>query len=355
MDLSGVAEQVEVAPESLSVLDDARHVAWLDGVIRRVEPDLIHAHWLPKWGYLAARSGHRPLVVTAWGSDVYLATGEQRSRADWALRHVDRVIARSQHMQREIVARGVSVERLYQADLGVDLERFRPAPEDERCRIRKELGLPHGPTVLSMRAGTDLYNLHVVLEAFRTVRQRLDDATLVLVYGDAPLAPRVRPLLDELCAADGVRVVGHIAHAEMPKYVKAATVAVSIPSSDGSPSSVWEALAGGVPMVLSDLPQIEEKVGHGGAVKLVQPRRDEVASALVELIDDPARHRRMAQAARLWAVANLGEREQIDRLGSVYTEAMAQRQIGVPRPQSGRGHQSAPHRATAAVPPLRPS
>lgn len=316
--LAGVAEQVEVAPDALYVLGDAPNVAWLRGVIRRLEPDLIHAHWLPKWGYLAARSGPRPLVVTAWGSDLYLANGAQRSRADWALRHVDRVLARSHHMQREMAARGVSAERLHQVDLGVDLERFRPASEGARVRIRKELGLPDGPIVLSMRAGTELYNLDVVLDAFRDVRSRLPNATLVLVHGDAPLSRPVRTLLHKLGGSPSVRVVGQVKHAEMPKYVMAATAGVSIPSSDGSPSSVWEALAGGLPMVLSQLPQIEEKVGCCEAVRLVEPRRDVVARALGELLESPTLHDRMARAGRAWAVDHIGEREQIARLGRVY-------------------------------------
>ena len=324
VDLAGVIEQVEIAPEALSALGDARHVAWLRGVIRRFEPDLIHAHWLPKWGYLAALSRHRPLVVTAWGSDVYLATGTQRTHADWALRNADRVLARSPHMHREMVARGVPAERICQVDLGVDLERFRPASAAEQGRVRSELGLPHGPVVLSMRACTTLYNLDVVLEAFQILRARLRDATLVLVRGDAQASRPLRTALGELDGTAGVRVVGHVAHTEMPKYVMAATVGVSIPSSDGSPSSVWEALAGGLPMVLSDLPQVREKVARSGAVRLVQPRRDAVAAALRNVLENPTLQDRMARAARAWAVANIGEREQIARLGRVYA-AIAKR------------------------------
>ena len=110
----------------------------------------------------------------------------------------------------------------------------------------------------------------------------------------------------------------------MSKYVMAATAGVSIPRSDGSPSSVWEALAGGLPMVVSDLPQIREKVQRSGAVRLVPPRRDAVAAALRDLLENPALQRRMARAARAWAVANIRDREQIARLGRVYA-AIAKR------------------------------
>ena len=163
-----------------------------------------------------------------------------------------------------------------------------------------------------------------LLDAFRVLRRRLPNATLVLVHGDAPLSRPVRTLLHELGGSPGFRVVGHVKHAEMSKYVMAATAGVSIPRSDGSPSSVWEALAGGLPMVASDLPQIREKVQRSGAVRLVPPRRDAVAAALRDLLENPALQGRMARAARAWAVANIRDREQIARLGRVYA-AIAKR------------------------------
>ena len=71
----------------------------------------------------------------------------------------------------------------------MDLDRFQPATR------AAESGRP---VILSFRAGTELYNLDLVLDAFRVVRRRLPDATLVLLHGDAPLAERVQVRLDEL-------------------------------------------------------------------------------------------------------------------------------------------------------------
>ena len=317
IDLGGIAERIEVAPEGLWELGTARRVAWLRDVVRRLEPDLINAHWLPTWAYFAAQSGRRPLVVTPWGSDVYLAAGTERTRADRALRSADAVLARSCHMRQAILARGVPAERVRLVDLGIDLERFRPASLPEVAQLRHELELPSGPIIISTRAGTALYNLEVVLDAFWAVRARLPEATLLIVHGGAPLSRPVRAALHGL-DGDGVRVVGAVPHAEISRYLKAATVGVSVPSSDGSPSSVWEALSCGVPMVLSDLPQIEERVGASGAVRLVDPRPDAVASALYEIVADPPMRDRMSHAARAWAEANANQREQIEKLGKVY-------------------------------------
>jgi glycosyltransferase involved in cell wall biosynthesis len=333
--LHDIAETVDVVPSEYG--EEAR-LRWLEEVIARRRPDVIQGHWLPTWGHLAVRCSGPPVLLTPWGSDVYLATGELRRRADWALHRAGHVVARSPHMRRELLVRGVPADRLHDVDLGVDLERFRPATGADRARLRTELGLPHGPLVLSMRAGTELYNLDVVLDAFGSVRRRIADATLVLVHGDAPRFERVRARLSALGPANGVRVIGHLSHAEMTAYVRAATVSVSIPSSDGSPSSVWESLAAGVPVVASALPQIVERVGSSGAVTPVAPQRDAVAGALIELIEDEELRRRMAVAARGWAEANVGEGEQLERLGAVYAAIAAPAtQSSEPRPALARG------------------
>ncbi|MGH2994343.1 MAG: glycosyltransferase [Solirubrobacterales bacterium] len=318
IELTDVADHVEIAPEGLWELGTARRVAWLMSVLRRLQPDLLHAHWLPTWGYFATLSGHRPLVVTPWGSDLYLARGAERKRADRALRSADGVLARSPHMLRNILARGASAERIHRVDLGVDLGRFRPASPGEQARARHELDLPAGPIILSFRAGTPLYNLDTVLEAFRMLRARLPDATLLMLHGGAPLSRPLRASLHGLDESDGIRLVGDLPHANMRWYLTAATAGVSIPSSDGSPSSVWEALACGLPVVLSDLPQMEERLGESEAVRLVEPRPETVASALYDVLAHPRLQDGMARAARAWAVENADEREQVARLGRVY-------------------------------------
>ena len=131
LDLSDLADAVEVSPEPVEAIRDS-HVAWLRSVLERLKPDLMQAHYLPRWPYVSALVGYGPVIATPWGSDLYLADGEARRRADYALRHADAVIARSPHMQRELLARGVAAERIHPVDLGVNLERFSPRSEPGR-------------------------------------------------------------------------------------------------------------------------------------------------------------------------------------------------------------------------------
>jgi glycosyltransferase involved in cell wall biosynthesis len=311
-DFSGLADVVEVAPDSIYDAGADAHVSWLRSVLDRLEPDVVHAHFLARWPYMAALAGRRPLIVTPWGWELYEATGRDRRRVDHSLREADVVISRSPYMRRELLRRGIPEERIEPADIGVDLERFSPASEPADAG---------SPVILSFRGTpptTELYNLDQVLDAFRVVRRRLPSATLVLIHGGAPLTDEAQARLEELAGAGVVHVSGYVPHAEMADYMRAATVGVSVPSTDGSPKSVWEALATGLPLVLSKLPQVEERIGGIGAAVFVQPRADSIAAALIELLEDHERRREMASHGRAWAEANVDDRREIDRLAAIY-------------------------------------
>ena len=136
--------------------------------------------------------------------------------------------------------------------------------------------------ILSPRGLKDIYNPDVVVRAFARVREAVPDAQLVLKHSgvDELLKPGWRD-------APGVKVVGHVEADEMVDLFRAAEVTVSIPRSDSSPRSVWEAMAAGSATVLSDLPWAHELIEDGRHALLVTPAEEAVAAAIERLLADP--------------------------------------------------------------------
>ncbi|HOK11982.1 MAG TPA: glycosyltransferase, partial [Ottowia sp.] len=50
--------------------------------LARLRPDIVHAHYVTSYGYLAARAGMQPLVLTAWGTDL-LVTPRESALKRW--------------------------------------------------------------------------------------------------------------------------------------------------------------------------------------------------------------------------------------------------------------------------------
>jgi glycosyltransferase involved in cell wall biosynthesis len=309
-------------PGSVPGIRDRRIGRALARVIRSTAPDLVHAHWASGYGWMAARAGARPLVTSAWGSDLLRAPPRLRLRARRALRASDLVLADSAHLAdaaRAIAGRDIRVEVI---QWGVDLTLHGPDPP-RRAAARRRYGIGTRPAVLANRALGSLYNPDVLLRAFSLVRGRVPDAVLVLKHPGESLPPAVQSRLEELNLSEAAVVVGFVDEHELVNLYRAADVYVSIPSSDSSPRSVWEALACGIPTVVSDLPWAREALAHGTNALLVPIAPEPVADAVAGLLTDRAAAAQLGAAGRRLVIETVDRRRQLARLDRLYQELLA--------------------------------
>ncbi len=312
--IGDAAESVHVAPGAVTGLNIAMRVPWLRRLANRLHPELVHAHLPPLWGIAATLAGTGPRLVSAWGSEVYLAPWRLRVRSRVALRRASLVSAPSPDLCRAVIAAGARPDRCVQIDIGIDLESF--SPGEAPAGLLEYLALDPGPIVLSFRGGSPTYRLPVVVDAFRRLRAVVPSVRLVMIAERSALPPEVLAALESRNLGGSFAIHPPVSHAELPKLFRAASVGVSVPSSDGSPQSVWEGLACGLPMVLSDLPQIHER-DLEGAARLVPADPAAIASALAETIRDPDPGANRARA-RNWACANVDRAAELERLDRAY-------------------------------------
>jgi glycosyltransferase involved in cell wall biosynthesis len=247
-----------------------------------LSPDLVHAHWLPESGWMAAREGLQPLICSAWGSDVLGVRGLGRRRTQLALDRSRLVFADSEHLARatrELTDIPVEVVRW-----GLDLERFSPG---DKTAARCALGLDHdGPLIVSVRGLEPLYNPELLLDAMGRVRKRHPEARLLLKSPVERVPSAVRSQIERLGLREAVMMLGSLPVERMPEVYRAADVVASIPSSDSSPRSVWEALACGRPVVVSDLPWAREELEDGREALLAPLDAAGIANAIERALGD---------------------------------------------------------------------
>jgi glycosyltransferase involved in cell wall biosynthesis len=306
--------------------------------VRSFAPDLLHLHYAGgKLGTMALLSGVRPLVVTVMGGDVLpeqhrggLSSLERRATRR-ILETADLLLVKSDGLRKAVQAMARVRGRIETVRWGVDPEVFR-RDEAAAGALRARLGLTSADRViLSPRILAPLYNVDLVVEAMAAVLPHVPSAVLVITeYGaDEAYRRRLADRAARLGLESRVRFAGSIVHREMPALLSLAEAVVSVPSSDGLPQSLFEAMACGTPAVLGRLAIYEEVVRDGETAVLTDIEPAAIAGTLVRLLTDAARHDAIARAAReqVGRVARLPA--EAARVLGLYAETLA-----VPRPRA---------------------
>src|SRR5690349_3648575 len=195
--------------------------------LARFAPDLVDAHYVPNYGVLGALSGRRPLVVTAWGSDL-LTTGRrdplQRARARYVLSRADAVLTDAEHLGTAARELGATPARVHVVPWGVDPARFRPGA--------REPGL-----VLSTRMHEDVYDLGVIVEAAARVLAARADARLVIA-GDGSRRASLERLAARRLPAGRFAFVGRLEPDALAAWLGRADVYVSASRTDSTSLSL---------------------------------------------------------------------------------------------------------------------
>jgi glycosyltransferase involved in cell wall biosynthesis len=302
----------------------------LTGLLRRLEPDVLHAHYVTGNAWHAWLSGFHPYVVTVWGSDV-LAAGRRSRRgrlyARLALRAADIVTGGSEHLIRAAVAAGARPERTEYVHFGVDTARFAPGPDPIALRARLDLGGRR--VLLSNRIIAPLYRQIVVVQALARLPADVV-AVMTRHHAQPDEVAAVEREARALGVADRLRIVETLDEADLPDLYRLADVVVSIPASDGGPVTVVEALSSGRPVVATDLPSLREWLLDLDPAGLV-PVDDAAATATaVEAVLSRKREERDERAARSRAavVARADWRASMEHMEQLYRNLAASRRGG---------------------------
>jgi glycosyltransferase involved in cell wall biosynthesis len=269
-------------------------------VIDRKNIDILHLHGYgaTTFGRMAAAMRRLPAIVhehanltdTPWFQKI----------ADASLEPVtDIALAVSQSTAEFVIhARRIPADKVKVVYLGVPLEEFsRPRPADEIRAAREELGI--GPQDFAAGTVTRLHeskgNSYLV-DAARLVLDARPHARF-LVVGEGPLREpleaqaRARGLGDRFVFAGFAR--------DIPRVVSAFDASVFPSLWEGTPLTVFEALAMGKAIVATDADGLTDVLTHDKDA-LVVPRRDAaaLARAVIQVIDEPDTRARLGAEAQ---------------------------------------------------------
>ena len=205
----------------------------------------------------------------------------------------------------------------------IDAEEFRRRVELARPRTsewRKRMGLQDARVILSVGQLVPRKNHLGLLESFSPLQDRFDRAALVIV-GEGPLRSELQRLASDR-RLRRVIFTGHVQPDELPLYYAAADLFVDLTLRDHWSQVVGEAMAAGLPALVSSADHASELIEDGVSGFVVDPEDVESVSSLALRLLETDRTARTVGAAALETVRRRDVRytsrvfrDCLDRLG----------------------------------------
>lgn len=256
-------------------------------LIKKINPDFLHAHYAGFNGLIGTLSGFHPFVLTVWGSDI-LVSGKyffKRQLLKFVLRKADLITCDAAHMKKAMVTLGTDAKKIRIVLFGTDTKKFRPGKK--RNALRKKLRVCDSPTVISLRSLKKIYDVGSLIRAIPLVLKELPDAKF-LILGDGPEEKPLKKLAESLLIVKSTRFVGTISNDKLPDYLALADVYVSTALSDaGLAASTAEAMACSLPVIITDTAENKKWVKDGQNGFIVSVKDPEaLAKKIIFLLKD---------------------------------------------------------------------
>jgi glycosyltransferase involved in cell wall biosynthesis len=289
--------------------------AWqLSRVVRRLGPDIVHAHdahgvamaalALSMGAPSTTRAGGRaPALVAARRVDFHFR-GNSFSR--WKQRQVDCFIAASEAIRRILIADGIPAERTITVHEGIDVDHVLAAPP---VNVHEALWLPHHAPVVGNVAALVPHKgqRHLIDAAHLVVREVPDARFVILGEGELrePLERQVREHhLEKHVLLPGFRT-------DVLGCIKGFDLFAMSSVTEGLGTSLLDAMACSRAIVATRAGGIPEVVEDGVTGILVNPRdHAAMAQAIVRLLEDDVRRKQMGEAG----FARVNERFTVERM-----------------------------------------
>ena len=272
-------------------------VRTLSGLLESYKPDFISAHFGYPVGLWLSRCSPIPrFLITCHGDEV---NPDGRPRGKYhidgilteSLNRAHGVIAISTHSRNLMKEMGVHPDKIHLIPNGVDHERFRKPVEFD---LRGRFGISKdAPVILSVGKERRAKAFDKAIEAFAILLKDNPDAHYILLgKGNERLIPLLKQLDIErnvtISRLDGEELVG--AYQQSDLFFSSSIY-------EGCPLVVLEAMASGLPVVVTNVSGSQDMIESGKNGIVVEPgRTDEMAEAISSILRDRSLQKRFGLA-----------------------------------------------------------
>jgi L-malate glycosyltransferase len=226
-------------------------------LVRKIKPDIVHAHYVTSCGLTAFVCGFHPFVVTAHGSDV--ASGIKSRIWRPLLKKIfvsaDGINTVSDELREMVAGLGIPKEKIATLTLGVDTQRFYftqrpPISRDRPLRL------------VCTRRLEQLYDHPTIIEALEVLNRQGINFHMTFI-GDGTMRPYLQGIVQQKKLTEKVTFSGTVENNSLPEILREYDIYLSASLRDGTSICLLEAMASGLYPVVSRINANTAWLKHG--------------------------------------------------------------------------------------------
>jgi len=296
-------------------------------IIKEIKPDLIHAGPIQTCAFIAALNGFRPVLTMCWGYDL-VQDADRNSWMKWVthytLKRSAYFTSDAQFTRDKAVAFGMEPEKTVIFPWGVDIKHFAPrnaADANRKSSVENRKSI----TLFCNRTWESIYGVDVLAKAFVKVAAINPNVNLILLGGGSQ-GTRIRQILMNRGVLDRVHFGGQVTYGDLPRWYHMADIYISPSHVDGSSVSLMEALACGLPCLVSNIAGNKEWISEDENGWLFRDGdADDLAEKILHAIKNRRSFKKIGESARKTAEQKADWKKNFGKLLEAYDKVSSLR------------------------------
>jgi glycosyltransferase involved in cell wall biosynthesis len=289
-------------------------------LIKKLKPDIIHAHYVTSAGLTAMVCGFHPTIVTVHGSDLTtrIKSSVWRLLLGKIFEFSDCINTVSKDLQNMVLSLGIDPDKIETFNLGIDTEKFSfvPGKKISRSGVLK---------LICTRRLEPVFDHRTIIRALALLKKNGLRYEMTFV-GDGSLVNELKKQVKDAGLEDSVKFLGRVDNDNLPEILGRHDVYLSASLWDGASLSLLEAMATGLFPVVSDIKANSAwlKPDIDGLLHKVGDAED-LAEKIMQLRDNPQLLTDAVEGNRKRVVESGDRKTNMKHLESVYVELVKKR------------------------------
>lgn len=286
--------------------------------LAKFKPDIVHFHgvragWL---GRLATRKMNGVKKIYSehlWTKDFHLSNPAYEKIQLEALKFLDRwtdkTIAVSKPVADFLIERGFEKKKIIVIPNGIKEEFIKTSPIEKPDEMPFVLG-----SVGSLNSVKNYRNIILAIAKVKKLDSKIN--IHYQIVGEGPEEKRLKSLAKKKKIEEIVHFVGRAE--SVAERLRHFTVFINASKSESFGLAVGEAMAVGLPVIVSKIPALESLVGNQTGIFINPKDPDDIANAILKLTGDKSMRLKMGKAGKKRIAQEFSEAKMIGRISDLY-------------------------------------